>query len=72
MSNLSQTRQNAFHETIFCEPRNTPETGKGLQYTCPEYRMCKDDPMFEFIIAVIALSSASIFLAHAVEAYLAP
>lgn len=29
----------------------------------------KDDPMFEFIVAVIALSSVSIFFAHAVEAY---
>jgi hypothetical protein len=32
--------------------------------------MCKDSSMFEAVIAVIALSSASIFLAHAVEAYL--
>ena len=30
----------------------------------------KDDIMYHFIVAVIALSSASIFLAHAVEAYL--
>ena len=30
----------------------------------------KDDVMFHFVIAVIALSSASIFLAHAVEVYL--
>jgi hypothetical protein len=37
---------------------------------CPAYRMCKDSSMFELIIAVIALCSASIFLAHAVEAYL--
>jgi hypothetical protein len=35
-----------------------------------QYGMCKDSPMFEFVLAVIALSSASIFLAHAVEAYL--
>jgi hypothetical protein len=31
--------------------------------------LLKDDPMFEFIVAVIALSSVSIFFAHAVEAY---
>lgn len=28
--------------------------------------------MFDFAVAVIALSSASIFLAHAVDAYLTP
>jgi hypothetical protein len=32
--------------------------------------MCKDGFMFEFVIAAIALPSVSIFLAHAVEAYL--
>jgi hypothetical protein len=53
-----------------CERRNIPETEQRLQSDCPAYRMCKDSSMFELIIAVIALCSASIFLAHAVEAYL--
>ena len=29
----------------------------------------EDRPMFEFFVAVVALSSASIFFAHALEAY---
>lgn len=36
----------------------------------PAHRMCKDRSMFEVVIAIVAFASASIFLAHAVEAYL--
>ena len=32
--------------------------------------MLKDSPMFEFVVGVIAFSSASIFVAHAVESFL--
>jgi len=70
VSKLPQTRQNSFHEVALCELHNIPEAEKPLWFDCPAYRMCKDGPMFEFVIAAIAFSSASIFLAHAVEAYL--
>jgi hypothetical protein len=53
-----------------CELRNIPEAEKPLRCDCPAYRMCKDSSMFELVIAAIALSSATIFLAHAVEAFL--
>ena len=32
--------------------------------------LSEDSSMFEFVIGIIALSSASIFFAHAVESYL--
>ena len=37
---------------------------------CALHQLFEDRSMFEFLIAVVALTSASIFFAHAVEAYL--
>ena len=52
-----------------CELGNIPETETRLRCGCPAYKMCKDSLMFEFVVAVAALSSASIFFAHIVDAY---
>jgi hypothetical protein len=51
--------------------RNIPETETRLP--SPRERpdpLLEDSSMFQFVIVVVALSSASIFFAHAVESYL--
>jgi hypothetical protein len=60
--------KNTCNETIFPAWGNHPETPTFYQRTCTQIGM-KVSGMFELAIALIALFSATIFLAHAVQAY---
>jgi hypothetical protein len=70
VSKLSQPHKTAPTKPFFVNHGTFLKPKRLYTVTVPAHRMCKDSSMFEFVIAVIALASASIFMAHAVEAYL--
>ena len=72
VSKLTQPPQNTFHETIFVIYEAFPKPESVYSVNVQRTEGVRMGSMFEFVIAVIALSSASIFLAHAIEAYLTP
>jgi hypothetical protein len=70
VSKLSQTRPKWLRQAVYVNYEILLKPEGVYTVTFPVHRTCKDSSMFEVVIAITALSSATIFLAHLAEAYL--